>query len=204
MTTDRFNRSPGGSTSTMSWSPTGHPHCARCQTTERRHFSRGLCYACYVQQWELRPVRQAADDRLSDLVDRVIGVVCSYYDLHRRQLIQRARGTPEEAQARQVLCYLLVEDLGLGLTAVGRLIARDHSSVAHAVDAVRALIDTRKRWAAQVEDLREEIARLHRAEIGPVDKRADAVDKRADAVDKWERIGGGQRGREANDVFRGT
>ncbi len=157
---------PGAS---AAWSSARHPRCARCQTTERRHFSRGLCYACYVQQWELRPVRQAADDRLSDLVDRVIGVVCSYYDLHRRQLIQCTRGTPEEAQARQVLCYLLVEDLGLGLTAVGRLVARDHSSVAHAVDAVRLLIDTRKRWAVQVEDLREEIVRVHWETIGTVE-----------------------------------
>ena len=53
----------------------------------------------------------------------------------------RTRGSPRAALARQVAMYLAHVGMGLNLSEVGRLVARDRRTVAHACSVVEARRD---------------------------------------------------------------
>lgn len=57
------------------------------------------------------------------------------------ELWMRTRGAPEAAFARQVAMYLAHVESGLNYTEVGRLFARDRTTVAHACILVEGLRD---------------------------------------------------------------
>ncbi len=58
--------------------------------------------------------------------------VAPAFDVGRTQLWTRTRGGPDAAFARQVAMYLAHVGGGLNYTEVGRLFARDRTTVAHA------------------------------------------------------------------------
>lgn len=60
----------------------------------------------------------------------IVRAVCTYYDLAPHRVLSRARD-PLLVEARTVAMRLLVEDLGMGPSAVGRVTGRDHSTVLH-------------------------------------------------------------------------
>jgi len=70
--------------------------------------------------------------------------VAPAFAVPRTALWAETRGSPAEAFARQVAMYLAHVGLGLNLTEVGRLFARDRSTVGHAC----ALVEDRRDAAA--------------------------------------------------------
>jgi chromosomal replication initiation ATPase DnaA len=64
------------------------------------------------------------------------GAVASTFGVGRERLWRPVRGSPPEAFARQVAMYLAHVECGLSLTEVGRLFARDRTTVAHACGLV--------------------------------------------------------------------
>lgn len=62
--------------------------------------------------------------------------------------------THHYVRARQVAQYLCVHDLGLPLSEVGRQFARDHSTVSHALDAMRLDISNGGPRSIMLEEVR--------------------------------------------------
>jgi hypothetical protein len=81
----------------------------------------------------LRP----ADQHLRGVIEHTVGAA---FAVARTALWSPTRGPPAEAFARQVAMYLAHVGLGLSLGTVGRLFARDRTTVAHAC----ALIEDRR------------------------------------------------------------
>lgn len=77
-----------------------------------------------------RPVRQALEP-----------AVAAIFDVKLSQLRATTRGSPRVAFARQVAMYLAHVVLGLSLTEVGSLFARDRTTVAHACAAIEDMRD---------------------------------------------------------------
>ncbi len=77
-----------------------------------------------------RPVRQALEP-----------AVAAVFDVSLSQLRASTRGSQRVAFARQVTMYLAHVVLGLSLTEVGGLFARDRTTVAHACAAIEDLRD---------------------------------------------------------------
>ncbi len=65
---------------------------------------------------------------------RIIAEACRHLQVAEQRLRSRARD-PQTAQARQLVCFLLVQ-AGYSITEVGHLLARDHSTVVHALTRV--------------------------------------------------------------------
>jgi len=86
----------------------------------------------------------------------LILAVAKYYSLGKRQLLGESRSRPI-ARPRQILMYLLRNELELPLDEVGKLIGgRDHTTVMHAVDKITKL-------ASSDVKTREDIAGIKKA-----------------------------------------
>ena len=81
----------------------------------------------------------AGPDPRADVVpEQVLDAVARHYSLSSEQILGRGR-TATVAQARQVVMYLLAVELGMPPTAVGRFLSgRNHSTVLHGVERIRA------------------------------------------------------------------
>lgn len=80
-----------------------------------------------------------ANEALRRFLLELVGLV---YEVEMEQLLSPTRGQKQTALARQIAMYLAHTTGGLSLSCVGRLFARDRTTVAHA--------------CAQVEDARDE------------------------------------------------
>ena len=90
------------------------------------------------------------DPRAEAAPDQVIQQVAAQFDVSVEQIMGRGR-TAQVAQARQAAMYILVVELGLTPTNVGRLLAgRNHSTVIHGVDRIRGLIAADERLRQSV------------------------------------------------------
>jgi hypothetical protein len=91
-----------------------------------------------------RPFTDRPTDRPTDrhwhLRRAIEHTVAPAFAVRRAALWAATRGSPAEAFARQVAMYLAHVGFGLNLSEVGRLFARDRSTVAHAC----ALIEDRR------------------------------------------------------------
>jgi Bacterial dnaA protein helix-turn-helix len=74
-----------------------------------------------------------ADQQLRRLLEQT---VTPAFSVARAELWGETRGSPDAALARQVAMYLAHVGCGLTLTEVGRLFARDRTTVAHACGRV--------------------------------------------------------------------
>ena len=80
------------------------------------------------------------DPRADITPEQVIDAAARHYGLSVEQILGRGR-TATVAQARQVVMYLLAVELGMPPTAVGRFLSgRNHSTVIHGVERIRAAI----------------------------------------------------------------
>ena len=109
-------------------------------------------------------VKRAVADMLNSAADRnipdsvVIEAVASFFRLKTEALKGRRRDR-QTARARQVAMYLLREDNGLGLTAIGRLLGgRDHSTVMHGCDRIANEINVDANLRRNILKIREELA----------------------------------------------
>lgn len=93
------------------------------------------------------------DDRAQKTTpDGVIDAICTHYSIGKRALLGKGR-SKMIAHPRQVLMYILRNDLNLPLEEVGRLIGRDHSTVIHGVDKITKM-------ASNNEGIRDDIMRI--------------------------------------------
>ena len=80
------------------------------------------------------------DPRADITPEQVLDAAARHYGLSVEQILGRGR-TATVAQARQVVMYLLAVELGMPPTAVGRFLSgRNHSTVIHGVERIRAAI----------------------------------------------------------------
>ncbi len=80
------------------------------------------------------------DPRADVTPEQVLDAVARHYSLSAEQILGRGR-TATVAQARQVVMYLLAVELGMPPTAVGRFLSgRNHSTVIHGVERIRASV----------------------------------------------------------------
>jgi len=87
----------------------------------------------------------------------VINAVGSFYGVGIQQL-KGERRTKTIAWPRQILMYLLRQDLRLPLEEVGRLIGgRDHTTVLHAADKVRGEIEQNHKFQSELAEVRKTI-----------------------------------------------
>ena len=90
------------------------------------------------------------DPRAEATPDQVIREVAGQFGVSVEQIMGRGRTVPV-AQARQVAMYLLIVEMGLTPSNVGRLLAgRNHSTVIHGVERIRGLIANDERLRQSV------------------------------------------------------
>lgn len=86
---------------------------------------------------------------------RVVEIVCKHFRVKSEAL----RGTSRKANlvyARQVLAFLLRNDLGYSLASIGEIIGgRDHSTVIHAIEKVEGVVSTNQFKSDEVLRLRK-------------------------------------------------
>jgi hypothetical protein len=91
------------------------------------------------------------------MVNHIQHAVSAYYDLHPSTMVSQRRGYAI-AHPRQVAMYLASELTPKSLPAIGRCFGgRDHTTVIHAIRAVRRRIETDPAIATDVEVLRERL-----------------------------------------------
>jgi len=95
----------------------------------------GSTYAHYRPQWRhlYLPAQILSDQHLRRIIEQAVSPA---FHVVRDELWTATRGSPNTAFARQVAMYLAHVGCGLTLTEVGRLFARDRTTVAHACSLV--------------------------------------------------------------------
>jgi chromosomal replication initiator protein len=88
---------------------------------------------------------------------RVVELVAEYYNLSSADLTGRSRTAPV-AYARHVAMYLLREENGLSLPAIGdQLGGRDHTTVRHGVEKVTQDLEKQEQLRRDISALRERV-----------------------------------------------
>ena len=94
---------------------------------------------------------------------RVIEIVAGYYNLSAADLTGRSRTAPVAA-ARHIAMYLLREENGLSLPAIGdQLGGRDHTTVRHGVEKVTLDLEKQEQLRRDISTLRERVYMAHSA-----------------------------------------
>lgn len=71
---------------------------------------------------------------------RTIFEVCNYFKIEKRQLLSQSR-LRRFVKPREMLCYVLHVEKGMGCAEVGELLNRDHSSVIYHTKKVRGYLE---------------------------------------------------------------
>ena len=99
------------------------------------------------------------DPRADVTPEMVLDAAARHYGLSTEQILGRGR-TATVAQARQVVMYLLAVELGMPPTAVGRFLSgRNHSTVLHGVERIRAAIARDERLRQSVNSIKSALLR---------------------------------------------
>lgn len=85
---------------------------------------------------------------------RIIDSVCKFYNIKKEELLARKR-TKEVAIARQVAMYLIFDMLDMPLAAVGNIFGKDHATVIYAKTKVTEDMAKNKKFATEVNDIRQ-------------------------------------------------
>ena len=94
------------------------------------------------------------DPRADVMPEQVLDAVARHYSLSSEQILGRGR-TATVAQARQVVMYLLAVEWGMPPTTVGRFLSgRNHSTVLHGVERIRAASAGDERLRQSVNSIR--------------------------------------------------
>jgi len=89
--------------------------------------------------------------------DTIISSVAEYYEIPRPDLTGSSRRQPL-ARQRQIAMYICREHTGLSLPRIGQAFGgRDHTTVMHAVDKVKGLIQTDKTVYDQVTEITQQL-----------------------------------------------
>lgn len=93
--------------------------------------------------------KKSLTSRTCDNIERL---VCTYFGVSIAQYHSRSRLRPV-VNARHLSMYFMREHTGLSLKDIGARSGRDHTSVIHAITAVRG-------WIATDEEYRQQVAEL--------------------------------------------
>ncbi len=86
-------------------------------------------------------------------VDRIIDIVCKYYNIKKEDLISKKKNK-EIVDPRQICMYIITELLDVPLITIGDALGgRDHTTVIHARDKITSAIKTNKNLKTDIEDL---------------------------------------------------
>ncbi len=89
--------------------------------------------------------------------DTIISSVAQYYEIPRSDLTSSSRRQPL-ARQRQIAMYVCREHTGLSLPRIGQVFGgRDHTTVIHAVEKVKGLIQTDKTVYDQVTEITQQL-----------------------------------------------
>ena len=94
------------------------------------------------------------DPRADVTPDQVLDTVARHFGVSVEQILGRGR-TATVAQARQVVMYLLAVEMGMPPTGIGRALSgRNHSTVIHGVEKIRAAVATDERLRRSVNGIK--------------------------------------------------
>ncbi|VAW02803.1 Chromosomal replication initiator protein DnaA, partial [hydrothermal vent metagenome] len=100
-------------------------------------------------------VRLQSEEPLT--ADIIISSVGQYYEIPRSELTGSSRRQPL-ARQRQIAMYVCREHTGLSLPRIGQAFGgRDHTTVMHAVDKIKGLLQTDKDVYDQVTDITQQL-----------------------------------------------
>jgi len=85
--------------------------------------------------------------------DKIIDVVCKYYNVVRADLLGRKKNK-EIVDPRMICMYLMTELLDIPLTSIGKIFSRDHTTVIHARDKITDGIRKNSKLKTTINDLR--------------------------------------------------
>lgn len=72
--------------------------------------------------------------------EQVVRAIESHYGYRLDDLVARER-TPHLHRTRQMFIFLIRQEVGLSLPAIGRLVGRDHTTVRHAIRVIDNYLD---------------------------------------------------------------
>ncbi len=109
-----------------------------------------------------KATKEEAEEALKDIalsqsqnltVDRIIDIVCKYYNVKRDDLISKKKNK-EIVDPRQICMYIITELLDVPLMNIGTALGgRDHTTVIHARDKIASSIKTNKNLKTDIDDL---------------------------------------------------
>ena len=123
-----------------------------------------------------KATKEEAEEALKDIalsqsqnltVDRIIDIVCKYYNVKRDDLISKKKNK-EIVDPRQICMYIITELLDVPLMNIGTALGgRDHTTVIHARDKIASSIKTNKNLKTDIDDLiamikSDEMWQIHR------------------------------------------
>jgi len=74
--------------------------------------------------------------------NKIINFVVRNYGLKKEDVLQKKRGNARISEARQLIAFLLLQNLDYTLEQVGEIIKRDHATVIHAKRVIEYRIAT--------------------------------------------------------------
>ena len=83
--------------------------------------------------------------------DRIIDIICKYYDTNIEQLKKRNRKR-EIVTVRRMCIYFLKKNTHSTLKSIGDIFGQDHTTVIHSLDTIQDFIDIKD--AATIRDIR--------------------------------------------------
>lgn len=87
--------------------------------------------------------------RSKDLVNEIMNVVCEYFEVTRKQ-IEGPRGKRIIPWARHVFCYLMRKYTRFGVTSIGDILNRDHTTIIHSTKVVKDNIEVYSEYKEQL------------------------------------------------------
>jgi chromosomal replication initiator protein len=90
-------------------------------------------------------------------VSEIQAAVCDHYHIRPIEMVSQRRGRAV-ARPRQVAMYLARELTPLSLPAIGRMFARDHTTVLHAIVTIEAIMRNDPVFAASVAMLQHNLS----------------------------------------------
>ncbi len=86
--------------------------------------------------------------------DKVIGVVCDYFDLSKDDIVGKKK-SKEIVEPRMIAIYLISELLSLPLVNIGKIFGgRDHTTIMHSRDKITADIKTNRKTQTLVNEIK--------------------------------------------------
>jgi chromosomal replication initiator protein len=100
-------------------------------------------------------LKESAGEKQEELqADDIIGCVCNFYKVSKADMLSKKK-TKEIALARQVGMYLVLDMMSIPQLTVAKCFNRDHSTVIYARDKITEQMETDRKLATEVNDIKK-------------------------------------------------